>query len=82
MARRILAIVLGLLVAFVFFMLFQATSGAMYPPPPGLDLGDPADLEAYIATLPQTALVLVLLGYAVGSLMGGYVTARVATPRH
>ncbi len=81
MARRILSVLAGLAVAVVFFMLFQGTSGAMYPPPPGLDLNKPEDLATYIDTLPQTAMFIVLLGYAVGSLMGGFVTAKVMMTR-
>ncbi len=86
MARRILSVLAGLAVAVVFFMLFQGTSGALFPPPPGLDLNNPEELAAYINTLPQTAMFLVLLGYAVGTLMGGFVTAKVmmmqpVTPR-
>ena len=39
---------------------------------------DPASVAAFVATLPASALLLVLSGWVLGALVGGYVAARIA----
>ena len=52
MARRILAVISGLLAAFVVFMLFQGASGALNPPGPGLDQPLPVTVGRELNALP------------------------------
>jgi hypothetical protein len=46
--------------------------------PGGFDMHDPASVAAFVATLPVAALLLVLAGWVLGALIGGYVAARIA----
>ena len=81
MGRKILATLAGLATGFVVIMLLETVSHKLYPPPPGLDLKDPAALKALIASMPLTAFLLVLLAYALASLLGGLVATLVAGRR-
>ncbi len=76
--RRLLAVLAGIVAAFVVIMLMEQLSTMVYPPPPGIDFKDPAQLKAFMATMPTTALLLVLLGYALGGLAGGAVAAKLS----
>ena len=78
MGRTILAVVAGILVAWLTMMLCQFGSAALHPPPPGLDLTSPADLTAFIEAAPPSAMALVVTGWALGSLLGGWLAARIS----
>jgi hypothetical protein len=75
------AVVLGALVAIVLISLVEAINGRLYPLPAGLDINNREAMSGYIATLPLAAFLLLLLGYALGGLGGGYVAARLAPTR-
>jgi hypothetical protein len=75
------AVVLGALVAVVLIALVEAVNGRLYPLPAGLDINNREAMSGYIATLPLTAFLVLLLGYALGALGGGYIAARLAPTR-
>lgn len=70
--HRFLAILLGMLAAFVVIVLVQSASGMMYPAPAGVNLEDPVALRAFTKTLPVGAFLMVLLSYALGAFAGGW----------
>ncbi len=74
--RSILAVLAGVLAAFVVIGLVQAIGVRVYPPPPGLDPRDTETFKAAVAQMPRGALLFVLLAYAAGSVAGGWVAAR------
>jgi len=76
--RSILAVVVGMLVAFVVIALVEAVGLRVYPLPAGIDLRDPASIKAAMAQRPLAALLFVLMAYAGGSVAGGWVAARFA----
>lgn len=76
--RSILAVVVGMLVAFVIIALVQVVGMRVYPPPAGMDLTNPESIQAAMAQVPLGALLFVLLAYAAGSVAGGWVAARFA----
>ena len=76
--RSILAVILGLLVAFVVIALVQMIGIRVYPPPAGMDPTNPESIKAAMAQIPLAALLFVLLSYAAGSVVGGWVSARFA----
>jgi hypothetical protein len=76
--RSILAVVVGVLVAFVLIWVVQLIGIKVYPPPPGLDPADRESLKAMVAQMPLGALLFVLLAYAAGSVAGGWAAARLA----
>lgn len=76
--RSILAVIIGMLVAFVLIGLVQAIGMRIYPPPPGMDPTDVESIKAAMAQRPLAALLFVLLSYTTGSVAGGWVAARLA----
>ena len=81
LGRNILAVVAGLASAWVTMVIVQAISSFLYMRDAGIDTGDAAALKAWIATAPLGAFLLLILGYVVSSLVGGWVAARLARSR-
>ena len=81
MLRSILAVTTGLATAIVTIWLFEFASMHAFPPPPGVNVGDPQQLAALVAGMPAMALVLVLAGWVVGALDGGIVARLIARRR-
>lgn len=75
MGRSILAVVLGIVVAGLVVAGIEAVAHALNPPPPGLRGADAATL---MAAMPTPALVNVVLAWALGSIAGGFVAAKVS----
>ncbi|MGQ4659915.1 hypothetical protein [Lysobacter sp. F6437] len=78
MGRTILAVVAGVVVAWLTIMLCQFGSAALHPPPPGMDLTDPSQLAIFIRAAPPAAMALVVAGWALGALIGGWLAARIS----
>lgn len=78
MGRTLLAVVLGIVAAGLVVAGIEAIGHALSPPPPGIDPSDPAAMKSLIANLPQSALVIVVLAWALGSIAGGFVAAKVS----
>jgi hypothetical protein len=64
-------VVAGLLIAAT-----ELTDSKIYPLPPGVNPEDPTSLKAAMVDLPTGALLLVLLGWTVGTFARAWVTAR------
>ena len=52
MLRKIAAVVLGVVLAFVLIIAVESLGHSVYPPPADLDLTDQAAMRAYVDTLP------------------------------
>ena len=78
MGRTIAGVVVGVVAAWLTIMLAEFASAPLHPMPAGLDMQDPASVAAFVATLPIAALLVVLAGWVLGALIGGYVAARIA----
>ena len=78
MLRSILAVIAGLVVAWITVSLFEFASVRAFPPPAGLDVHDARQLAALVGQMPPGALLLVLAGWVVGALDGGLVAAAVS----
>lgn len=81
MARTILGVVAGMLVCVAVIMGIEALGHLAWPPPPGLDPSEPADIAALMATAPPGAMALVVVAWIVSSFAGGFVAARIARGR-
>ena len=81
MLRSILAVLAGLVVAWITVSLFEFASMHTFPPPPGVDVRDPQQLAALVSQMPVGALALVLAGWVVGALDGGLVAMLIAKRR-
>ena len=78
MGRTILATMAGVLGAWLTIMLSQSGSAALHPPTPGMDLTDPSQLAVFIRSAPPAAMALVVAGWTLGALVGGWLAARIS----
>lgn len=76
MLKRIGAVLLGLLAASVVMTVFEFTNSFLFPFPAGIDIDNIDAVRAFTAALPWTAYLLVLLGWFLGALLGGFVVSR------
>lgn len=79
MWRNVGSVLLGLIVGGIVNGALIGVNGALYPPPPGTDTGDPTQLAAYVATLPATALLVVIVAHLLQAGIGGWIAARLGT---
>ncbi|WP_332770022.1 hypothetical protein [Phenylobacterium sp.] len=70
MLRLILGVVLGVLVGMVVTGVVEGMGHTIFPPPPGVDLTDPAQLSTVMSKIPLEAKVAVLLAWFLGVLAG------------
>lgn len=78
MVRSILAVVAGMLVAFVLIVCVEMIGMRVYPPPTDMDPRNIESIKSAMARIPLGAMLFVLLAYTVGSVAGGWVAARFA----
>lgn len=76
--RSVLALLLGALLAGVLIMAVEFLGSTLYPLPAGMDPHDPESIKAAMAHLPIGSLLLVLLGWIVGTFAGAWLAARIA----
>ncbi len=77
MLLRIFAVIAGFIVQTLAIMGMEWLSAKMNPPPPGLDLKDPAQLAALVAKMPPSAFLLVLAGYLIGAFLGAHTATEI-----
>lgn len=76
MLRRFLAVILGIVGGVVLIGLLQYVLFMISPPPEGMDLTDPKVMADYIASLEVWKLLLVIVTYAIGAVVGGFLGSR------
>ena len=82
MLRNVGAVVAGLIVGMIVNMAFVMLNGyVLFPMPEGMDMNDSVAMNAYIATLPAHAFILVLVAHFGQAFVGGWVAARLAGSR-
>lgn len=81
LGRRIGGVVAGLVIAFAIVMVAELIPHKLYPPPSGFDQSNFTQVKAYVATLPITALVIVLAGWLVATIAGASVAAGIGKSR-
>ena len=74
--RSVLAILAGALVAFILIAAIELLSGKLYPL--HADANRPEEMGKAMARAPVGALLLVLLGWAVGTISGAWTATRTA----
>ena len=82
MGRTILGALAGLITTYVTIMLVEFAGHRVYPPPPGLDPGNPDDMSRLVGILPFGALLFVVAAWVIGAMAGGMVAARIARNSH
>lgn len=77
MLKNIGAVVGGFVAASVVMMVCEMTNSLIFPFPAGFDQTNLEQVRAFAATLPWTAYILVLLGWFLGSVVGGWISSRI-----
>ncbi|KQW82940.1 hypothetical protein [Brevundimonas sp. Root1279] len=78
MLRLILGIVAGVVLAGVLVGVFETLGHALYPPPAGIDLTDPAQLAAVMERIPLAAKLWVVGAWGLAAYIAGLVAAMVS----
>jgi hypothetical protein len=76
--RRIGAVIAGMIVAFLLVAGAEAIAHIIYPPPPGMNNQNMTEVKAYIATLPLSAMLVVLTGWLIATFVATWLAARIA----
>lgn len=79
--RKALGVAVGAIVAFTCVQAAEMIVHQLYPFPPGADMHDMATIKKFVATLPLTAMLLVLAGWLIGTLLGTFVAAKIGRSR-
>jgi hypothetical protein len=78
MLRRIRAVIAGMIAAFALVASAEAIAHNIYPPPPGMNNRNMSQVKAYIATLPPSAMLVVLTGWLIATFVATWLAARIA----
>ena len=81
MFRRIGGVFAGIIILVVVVQLAELGVHAMHPFPPGANQKDFEQIKKFVASLPVSALLLVLAGHLVGTLLGCVAAARIGRSR-
>ena len=81
MFRNLVAIVVGVITAFVTVMLVDKIGHIVYPPPAGLDFTNPDAIRPYLATLPIGAFLFILASAVVAAFAGTLIACFIGTAR-
>ena len=79
--RQAWPVIAGLLTAFIVMTIFEYINSFFYPLPEGLNPYNTAAVQAFTASLPWTAYVLVFLGWIFGAFKAGFVTTYLSSER-
>jgi len=76
--RRIGAVIVGMIVAFLLVAGAEGIAHKIYPPPPGTNMQDMAQVKAFVATLPLSVMLIVLTGWLIATFVATWLAARIA----
>lgn len=79
--RRIVGIVGGIIVAGITVGVVEWIGHQIFPPPPGIDFANPADMARLMDSIPIGAKVAVLAAWFAGSLTGALTGVWIARGR-
>jgi hypothetical protein len=76
--RSIGAVIAGLVVAFLLVFASEGISHQIFPPPPGMNMSDMVQVKSFVATLPLSALLIVLAGWLIATFVATWVATKIA----
>jgi hypothetical protein len=79
MLKNAFSVILGLVGASFIIFALEVLGHIIYPMPANLDVNNMDDLKAFTSSAPAIVFVLVIIAYAVGSVVGGLIAAAIAT---
>ncbi len=77
--RNILSVIVGLIASFFVIEGIEIVGYKIYPPTTNLNFNNPDSFREYISNAPNSVFFLIILGYALGSLAGGFVASVIAS---
>jgi len=80
--RSVGAVIAGLVVAMVFAVGVEGVSAILHPFPPGADPTDYETCRLHVARYPAGVLLLVSLGWGLGTLVSAWLATRLGAGRH
>ena len=78
MLRTLLAVVAGVITAMLLMFALEAVGLMLFPPPAGLQINNEADLALLVEMSSTGKKAWVVFGWAMASLTGGWVAARIS----
>lgn len=78
LVRQVLGVIAGVIVGGLVVFVVELIGHSLFPPPAGTDLSDPEAVKRLISTLPTGALIMVLVGWLLGSFAGAWTANRIA----
>ena len=79
--RNVGAVLLGILLGGTVNMAIVYAGAALMPPPPGVDVSDPASINAHLGEYSVVQLLAPFVAHAAGTLVGAVVAARLSARR-
>ncbi len=76
--RAFAAVLAGVLLGIVAESIVEGIGHAIFPPPPGLDIADPDLLARFLPQIPLGSMIFLVLSWATGSFVGGWIAGWIA----
>lgn len=76
--QKFLGIIAGLAALIATVWIVEAAGHSIWPPPPGTDVSEPAQLATLLDKIPLAAKIAVVLGWFLGAMAGAWVANTVA----
>lgn len=76
--RKMLGVIVGVVVAMATITMVEMIGHLIFPPPPGTDMRDPAQVAQVVTSIPLPAKIWVTLAWFLGSLTGALAGVAVA----
>lgn len=81
MLRLIIGVIVGLIVGVVVVGVVEGMGHMIFPPPPGVDLTDPAQMATVMSKVPLEAKIAVIVAWFLGTLAGASTANLIAGRR-
>lgn len=78
MLKNILAVIAGVIAAVIVIFIVEAISNMLFPPASKIDMENPEEVRKMIENAPAGALIVVIIGWAIGSFAGGLVATIIS----
>ncbi|OBW40113.1 hypothetical protein AB670_03580 [Chryseobacterium sp. MOF25P] len=78
MLKKILAVVAGIIVGSICVWAVETVNHLIYPYPEGMKPGDMEGFKNYIEALPFLGKFMVIIGYALGALVSGFIATKIS----
>ena len=81
MGRTIAGILVGIVIAVALVFAIEAIVGLIVPAPPDFNMRDPEAMRVRVASLPAWVILLVGIGWIVGTGVGSWAAVRISRMR-